>query len=368
MVSPIASHPHDQGNSARIFTLGRLLQRAGLIVHFLWYPLEGWRAAQQAAMAATWDYMHVAPPVAINLAPTGPGYHGLDDWCPAEVVNCAVALQRRWRFDAVICHYMWFSRVLEALGNATLKIIDTHDVFADRHQRLSESGVAPTWYSTSLAEEDRGLARADIVFAIQPDEAAEFRARGHRDVRVIGHLPRTRFRLVHEHRHGMITAGYLASGNPLNHAAFKTLRAHLPQAPRDMRLVVGGAICDQLESGAPFTPLGRLEEVEAFYDLVDVALNPMSGGTGLKIKSVEALAQGVPLVATLAAMTGLPAEHALHRLGGPEDVATCLRETRFGVTLRRELAAASRRATGAYAAEVRVGLRRFMQDMGGLRA
>jgi anthranilate/para-aminobenzoate synthase component II len=35
IVSPIPSHPQDQGNSVRIFTLGRLLQSAGAEVHML---------------------------------------------------------------------------------------------------------------------------------------------------------------------------------------------------------------------------------------------------------------------------------------------------------------------------------------------
>ena len=41
IVSPIPSHPQEQGNSARIFALGKLLQSAGFIVHFLYYTLEG---------------------------------------------------------------------------------------------------------------------------------------------------------------------------------------------------------------------------------------------------------------------------------------------------------------------------------------
>jgi hypothetical protein len=189
--------------------------------------------------------------------------------------------------------------------------------------------------------------------AIQPEEAAAFRARGHRDVRVFGHLAVPRVRIMRDHGDAPITTGYFASGNPLNHAAFAALRAQLPQAPADMRLVVAGAVCDGLGVASPFAVLGRLDNAEMFYDAVDLALNPMQGGTGLKIKSVEALAQGIPLLATRTAMTGLPSNHALHQLDGPSEVATCLRETRFGVKLRRELAAVSRRAAAAYAADVR---------------
>jgi hypothetical protein len=300
----------------------------------------------------------------IDLAPTGPDFHRLDDWCPEAVATMAASLHRRWRFDAVLCNYVWFSRAFEGVGADTLKIIDTHDIFAERHARLREAGVAPAWFSTSTAEEDRGLARADMVLAIQPEEAAAFRARGHGDVRVLGHLLSPRARLVRDHGRGPITAGYFASGNPLNHAAFTALRADLPSAPRDTRLIVAGAVCDRLTLTTPFAVMGRVDNAQAFYEAVDLALNPMAGGTGLKIKSVEALAQGVPLLATRAAMTGLPSYHMLHRLNGPAEAAACLRETRFGVTLRRELAEASRRAAGDYAAEVRAAVRELVDAIG----
>jgi hypothetical protein len=39
LVSPIPTHPQNQGNSMRI--IGRMLQAAGITVHFLYYQLEG---------------------------------------------------------------------------------------------------------------------------------------------------------------------------------------------------------------------------------------------------------------------------------------------------------------------------------------
>jgi len=365
IVSPIASHPQDQGNGARIFALGRLLQSAGLIVHMLWYPLEGWRADQQIAMAGCWDHLHVPPTVTIDLAPTGGDHHGLDDWSPPEITEYAARLHRRWRFDAVLCHYVWFSSALTAFGADVLKLLDTHDVFAERHRRLQEDGLEPAWFSTSVEEETRGLARADIVLAIQDDEAVLFRARGHPDVRVLGHLARGAGHLVRDTGRLPITAGFLASGNPLNRAAFAALRQNLPSAPIGMRLVVAGVICDEVDDAAPFVKLGRLEHVDAFYETVDVALNPMAGGTGLKIKSVEAVFQGIPLVATQAAMTGLPTRHALHRLAGPGELAACLREVRFGLTLRSELAAASRQAARDYAETVQKTARSIIKVING---
>ena len=50
IVSPIASHPADQGNSARIQSLGRELMARGVVCEFLLYATEGCSPAQGAAM------------------------------------------------------------------------------------------------------------------------------------------------------------------------------------------------------------------------------------------------------------------------------------------------------------------------------
>jgi hypothetical protein len=354
IASPIPSHPQDQGNSARIFALGRLLQSAGAQVHFLYYPLEGLTAAQRAAMERDWDALHVVPVERVNLAPGPAGHHGLDDWYDARVTEAAAALQARHQYGAVIANYVWFSGVLAAFGPGTLKILDTHDVFGGRDQRFRDAGLAPEWFWTTPEQEARGLGRADIVLAIQDAEAATFRALGHRDVRVLGHLPPWRRRTPRAVP--VPTIGYLASKNPINLASFRALQAALewqgglPGA----RLIVAGALCDRLEGdAAPFEKLGRIAQVDEFYDQTDIVLNPMSFGTGLKIKSVEAVFQGLPLVATEAAMIGLASRHPLHCLGDAAAVAASLKRLVADPAARAALAGASVACAQAYGAEVR---------------
>ena len=54
------------------------------------------------------------------------------------------------------------------------------------------------------------------------------------------------------------------------------------------------------------TFLGHRESVENEYAEAVVVINPAWIGTGLKIKTVEALARGKPLVTTLKGIEGLP--------------------------------------------------------------
>jgi hypothetical protein len=268
-------------------------------------------------MERDWDMLHIVPVQQMNLAPRAEGYHGLDDWYDPRITEAAAALHGRYRYTAVVANYVWFSGVLEAFGAETLKVLDTHDVFGGRDQRFRDAGLAPEWFWTTRDEEARGLARADIVLAIQDEEAAQFRALGHRDVRVVGHLPAWRRRGIR--RTATPAIGYLASSNPINVDSFRALRqAVLGQGGvKGARLLVAGAICDRLDAGAaaPF--------------------------------------EGLPLVATEAAMTGLPVLHELHQLSDAAALAACLGAVAGSHAARVELAAASVACARAYGADVR---------------
>jgi glycosyltransferase involved in cell wall biosynthesis len=56
--------------------------------------------------------------------------------------------------------------------------------------------------------------------------------------------------------------------------------------------------------------LGPVDNPAEFYSLVDVVLAPLSLGGGMKVKIVEALLAGVPVVASAAAAEGIPNEVA----------------------------------------------------------
>lgn len=357
LASPIPTHPQDQGNSARIYSFGRMLQSAGIIVHFLYYQMEGLTRAQQAEMEACWDHFHPVACPSRAMEATGEGHYRLDDWWDPTVARVALELHKRWRFSAVIASYVWFSGILDAFGSDVLKVLDTHDVFGGRADRFREAGLQPEWYYTTPEEEARGAARADIALAIQDDEAAYFRRLGHKDVRVVGHIVPLRKRLPRPAGASDITAGYLASGNPINVNSFEELRRCLgANGTRRMRFVVAGSICGKLPAHPePFDAIGRLDHVDEFYNSVDLVINPMTFGTGLKIKSVEALFQGLPLVATDVAMVGLPVRHPFHRFASVEALAAGL--DRMDADDLDALARASRECSAEYAAGVRAAFR-----------
>ena len=193
VVSPIASHPADQGNAARIQATGRELMARGVVCEFLHYATEGCAPEQEAAMSAFWrGGFHLVPPQPVARAGMA-GAWALDDWCPASLADRVSRLHRGGRHDAVLVHYVWMSRALEGVGGGALRVLDTHDLFGDRHLVAREQGLDPSWFFTTREEEARGLARADLVLAIQEAEAAALRERSAAPVLTLGHMPPLRF-------------------------------------------------------------------------------------------------------------------------------------------------------------------------------
>ena len=54
--------------------------------------------------------------------------------------------------------------------------------------------------------------------------------------------------------------------------------------------------------------IGMIDELSTFYDQVDVVINPVKFGSGLKIKNCEALAFGKPVLTTEHGFDGMPLE------------------------------------------------------------
>ncbi len=359
MVAPMPSHPPEQGNSARLAAFGAALQRRGAQVELLYYGLDGISPEGEAAMRTAWAAYHYAPPQP-HARQSLPTTWGLDDWCPDALCAQVAALHKARGYQAVVANYVWQSRVLEHAPGA-LRVLDTHDLFGNRQQVALAEGLEPNWYFTSLAEEARGLARAQLVLAIQPAEATELRQRTTQRVLVVGHRLALRPRPAGA---ALAPFGLLASGNPWNLAAVHALDAALAGSGLSWLLAGGVAAHPALRLRSEALRLGRVARVEAFYAQVDCVLNPMLGGTGLKIKTVEALAHGLPVLGTAAAFAGLATRHPGHQAPDAAALLPLMREWLANPAFQAGLAAASATLAQDYAAATEAQYDALMARLG----
>jgi succinoglycan biosynthesis protein ExoO len=74
------------------------------------------------------------------------------------------------------------------------------------------------------------------------------------------------------------------------------------------QLLLAGSVCEVLDGARlpkGVLALGYVKDLEDFYRQVDVVVSPLRMGGGLKIKNVEALCKGKPLVTTPIGAEGL---------------------------------------------------------------
>lgn len=101
----------------------------------------------------------------------------------------------------------------------------------------------------------------------------------------------------------------------------------------DAELLLAGRGLERLPARPQVTQLGYVEDVAATYALADCALAPLRDGGGSPLKFIEALAYGLPVIATPRAAKGLevrPNEHFLQGEDGAGFASQVLRTLREG--------------------------------------
>jgi hypothetical protein len=353
IISPVPSHPAVQGNSARLLAFATELRRRRVEADFVYYGMEGLGKDQAEIMIAFWRRFFFVRSQPLPR-PRFAGAWGIDDWCADLLCDTVRDLVATHRYDAVIVNYVWMSRVLESV-RGPLKVIDTHDLFGDRHLTCEAQGLEPRWFFTTLTEERRGFERADVVIGIQEEESRQIAQRSERPVLNVGHPVDPAFLLRPPPPDPSFTFGYLGSGNPWNVRSILAIDAALAHDSAARWALAGTISRRNLTLKSRPYLLGVIDKVELFYDTVECVLNPMLGGTGLKIKTIEAIAYGKPVIGTRDAFEGMRPEHAFHKLDSIPAVTDAMKAYAASSALRRELVLASRKLFVRYMTEVTRG-------------
>ncbi len=310
MVTPTPTHPTNQGNRARVHQIASALRRAGP-VELLYYALDGLDEGIVGAMRQAWDMVHIVKPGEFRPQRRRPSHWGVDEWVGPALMQATRALAASTAYDVVVVNYVWCSWVLTAFPDSdTLRVIDTHDAFGDRHQVTRAAGMPAHWFYTTRAEEAAGLDRADVVLAIQPEEGRQFAGLTRARVVVAEYAVPPAF-LPWRGTRRPIAVGYLGSGNPWNVETLRDFDALLARrgVPDGSLFLALGGVTRKAAGLRAFQAGGEVDAVSDAYAALDIVVNPMRGGTGLKIKTVEALAHGRVTLSTRDGGLGLEAVH-----------------------------------------------------------
>lgn len=319
-ISPTPSHPQDAGNRARIFCLLNALQSKGQEIHFFFVEAELGDKQKMKEYWASCSTVRFRLPlkgeVIVSLNKRLVRLHnnlvvpfGVDDWYRSAVGKRLEKLQSENNYDVVIVNYVFLSKVLHSFGSDVLKIIDTHDVFGDRHKMFLKNSLRPKWFFTTPRQEAIGLRRANIILAIQESERQYFsRIVPDRQVLTVGHVCEISSKLDIKQEPKRLL--YVGSNSELNLYGLKYfLKEFFPGVKtrhHSVELAIVGNICTSLGVVPPgCIKFGRVSDLSEMYARCSIVINPILFGTGLKIKNIEALSYGKPLVTTPVGAQGM---------------------------------------------------------------
>ena len=304
IISKCPTHPTNAGNRWGILAQAQILERLGNEIHFLYvqeFPMHGNVKAYERDLEETSKYwgtrFHLfnVPKIeklSFNIKKYIDktffnNYYNVDEVYPVGLSSYIARLQKREIFDICIVNYVYLTKLFDKVKFPKTAVF-THDCMSYKNLMVNEP-----CRTMNAHQEAKGLQRCQHIFAVQDEEMAYF------------HLlsPRSKVYNIYSKYdyHPQLTVEnhnivFLSGGNSYNvngiHWFVKEVFPMIRKRFNDAKLLIGGSICKvvkDLEDVPGVQLLGFVDNPADFYAKADVAINPVYQGTGLKIKTFEAI-------------------------------------------------------------------------------
>ena len=252
-----------------------------------------------------------------------------------------------YKIDIYLHNYIFQSKVFEFLPYSVIKILDTHDKFKDKYKLAK-------WYSYSEEEESKGISRADIILSIQDEEKKYFESITNKEVVTVGHLSESNF--LDKEYENLKVIGIISSGHIRDFLAVeKFIQKFIEVVPEDLTLNIAGMVCEKLEplyKHPQINYLGLVNDLRDFYESINLCVIPPEDGTGLKIKSVEALSYGVPIISTKHGFIGIKSNEKFHQADSVDELLSYIQEIKDNNNLLKDLKKSTEKVFNIYQSEV----------------
>ncbi len=206
-------------------------------------------------------------------------------------------------FDFALIEYVEMAFALPLLNPNCITLLDTHDLISDRIESFEKSGLTYDGIRLSPNEEFEIFACFDYVIAIQ--EADYQKLRNIIPIEKLLLVPHPSKITQNALRPkisniGFVASAYLPNADALN---WFLVKVWSNLNIENVYLNIYGKVCDHfsLEFRLKFEKViwhGWIQSLDEIYSHTDVLINPVRCGAGLKIKNIEAICSGIPLITT----------------------------------------------------------------------
>ena len=350
--SPYPSHPDGHGNQSTIKNFGKFLRSQEMQVDFVLLESNMFNESDLKVMKKSWDSVTIIKNS--NIVMDDKKKSDFDGWYGYGLGEQLGVIARQKHSDIMLCSYVFQSRILEYMPVGIKKIIDTHDKMGNRHELLRSWGLPVSFFSCDIADEAAYLKRAHIVIARNVPEANYFNKITNRECSVVvPHFEPPKFK---SHQRSIGTnIGLVASNNIINKNIVLELiqkcRNRFGDAGWPFQLFIAGNIENVIKNEKILEGwngnkwiriIGFVENIAQFYDNMDIIISPVTVGTGINVKTVEALAFGMPLLSTKPGSKGIETEEEQHLHESTDDLIKSLQKVCGDEQEVRRLAEVSR--------------------------
>ena len=237
-------------------------------------------------------------------------YWTVDEKISPDVVDYVKNLFTKKQYDVVIASYIYTSKALLGVPSNVVTAIDTMNAFTFKRQMYEEVGYKNYEFALTKEREKAGLMRADYTIAIQEDEGEFFKSILPSDKKVVTigeNMP-----VAEPYVANTNTILFLGSYYVVNRHGVKHFIEHiiplLKKSGVPFKVKLAGSICKHIPDGEDYEKLGYVDDVDEAYREARLVINPVLVGTGLNIKTIEAVSKAKPLVSHEVGVRGLKPE------------------------------------------------------------
>lgn len=229
-------------------------------------------------------------------------------FCPDEMMARAKELIQAFTPKVIVAEYIWTSRIFELADKTILKMIDLHDLFSQKKKNVIKFGIRDD-LAIDPVEEVELINRGDVALAIQENEAALLYSLHPKcEIITAGIDYLTDFSTYsHAKKKSLLIVG---SDNQINNFCVNEFLtdawpAILEKEPECQMKIIGKVSNSVIGEHQNVELLSYVEDLSDYYREAALVINPVYAGTGLKIKSVEALGYGKVLVSWPEGVSGI---------------------------------------------------------------
>jgi len=220
------------------------------------------------------------------------------------------ALIKGRHFDAVIIEYIHSSYFLNFLTEETRLILDAHDIISERAEEFKKFDYGGELYELPAATEQEIFGVYDHIMVLCPADHEKVTAMAGPGKALL--CPHPLQPVAHPLREQVQNIVFVASAYLPNRDAINWfIKNCWPQIfdKHQVELQIYGTVCGgvDLDGQQNINLNGFVNDIDEVYRKADIVINPVRFGAGLKIKNVEALAHGLPLVTTTHGARGIEA-------------------------------------------------------------